>query len=193
MSALEASSAVATASAPALPPTATTRVKVCVRIRPPSGISGGNSDDFAFAVADETGSGGTAVVPLPGPEAAGGSVHSAAAAAAGRALPFSAAYGPASATTDLYAGMVRPVIEQVAAGFNGTVLAYGCVASGRSFDARFLLVTASVCVLAPPTGLRTHTPTSLSTGKLALARHLRRALKCATTMPLASCRWLCMI
>ena len=96
----------------------TTRVKVCVRIRPPS------AEDLAsepcepvFSIACD----GTAVAPL-GLGSGGGA---AAAAGAPVLIPYTAAFGPTSETADIYAALVQPITEQVASGFNGTVLAYG--------------------------------------------------------------------
>jgi hypothetical protein len=60
---------------------------------------------------------GTAVAPLA---LGGGS-----ATAAPVLIPYTAAFGPDSHTADLYEALVRPITEQVANGFNGTVLAYG--------------------------------------------------------------------
>ena len=63
---------------------------------------------------------GTAVAPLALGGGSGGS-----ATAAPVLIPYTAAFGPDSHTADLYEALVRPITEQVASGFNGTVLAYG--------------------------------------------------------------------
>jgi kinesin family member 5 len=46
---------------------------------------------------------------------------------------FDKIFDPSAQQVDVYNGAIKPIIESVLEGFNGTILAYGQTSSGKTF------------------------------------------------------------